>query len=489
MPTRIFTLILALLLPVNLDAETPVSPETPPGVILLLADDLGWGDVGFNGSKVVKTPALDAMARNGLRLERFYAAAPVCSPTRGSALTGRHPFRYGIFSANVGHLPERERTLAEILKEAGYATGFFGKWHLGTFTTRRKDSNRGRPGQTEHFTTPSDHGFDVTFATEAKVPTYDPMHRPGEFEKGESLRYGWKALARSPDGGIPGDARPYGTHYWRGKEELVPVDSPLLRGDDSRVIVDQALPFIEKAVTDGKPFLAVIWFHTPHLPVVASARHRELFRHLSPPEQLYFGSIAAMDEQVGRLRERLRELGVERDTLVWFSSDNGPERGTPGSAGPLRARKRSLFEGGIRVPTVLEWPARIVGPRSSSVPGVSSDILPTILEMLGLEKPRLPLDGVSLLPVLRDDAKERPSPIFFQTRSQLALSGNRYKLVVERGENRSRLFDLREDPAEAHDLAAEMPERVEALRKQLDEWVQSCEASLRELEGSPRKRP
>ncbi|MHC4744756.1 MAG: sulfatase-like hydrolase/transferase, partial [Planctomycetota bacterium] len=194
-----------------------------PNVILCMCDDLGWGDTGYNGHPVLKTPNLDAIAATGIRFDRWYAAAPVCSPTRGSCVTGRHPYRYGIFSANQGHMRSEEITLAEALKTQGYATGHFGKWHMGTLTTEIKDSNRGAPGATEHYSPPWDNGFDVCFSTEAKVPTWDPMKTPGSDDF-------------------------YGTYYWREDGNYVPIDSPELAGDDSRVIMDQAIPFIRKAV-------------------------------------------------------------------------------------------------------------------------------------------------------------------------------------------------------------------------------------------------
>lgn len=440
-----------------------------PNVVLVLADDLGWGDVGYQGAEIARTPHLDALAADGLRFTRFYAAAPVCSPTRGSALTGRHPSRYGIPHANRGHLPEDETTLAEALHDRGYATGHFGKWHLGTLTREVRDSNRGGPRGREHYTLPTHHGFEVYLSTEAKVPTFDPLLAPEEFGDGESLRFGWLPA------GADEPTRPYGTRYWDG------VESPVtegLRGDDSRILVDRALRFIEGAVEEDRPFLAVVWLHAPHLPVVAGERHRALYPDRPLREQLYFGCISALDEQVGRLRRRLRELGVARDTMLWFASDNGPERRTPGSAGPYRGRKRSLYEGGVRVPGLLEWPARIPEARRTGVPCVTSDYLPTVLDVLDIPREEWPepLDGVSLLPLIEEDAQRRPRPIGFRHRNKLAWSGNRYKLVLHGG-GRAELYDLVEDPGETTDIAPENTGRVRSLRAELDAWRRSCEAS------------
>ncbi len=453
-----------------------------PGVVLLMCDDLGWGDVGFNGSRIVRTPHLDAMARASLRFTRFYAAAPVCSPTRGSALTGRHPYRYGITFANRGHLLDDEVTLAEALRARGYATGHFGKWHLGTLTTRVRDSNRGAPGKTEHYAIPSDHGFDVYFSTEAKVPTYDPMLAPAVLREGESRSYGWVPVGERPDDDR--GSRPYGTRYWTG-EERAAEDG--LEGDDSSVIVDRAVTFIEEAVRAGRPFFAVIWFHTPHLPVVAGKRHRDLYAERPLAEQLYYGSISAMDEQVGRLRKRLRDIGAAENTMVWFASDNGPERGTPGSAGPFRGRKRSLYEGGVRVPALLEWPARIRSPRVTDAPCVTSDYLPTVLDVLGPppegapDTRRRPIDGVSLVPLIDGRDWTRPRPIGFWSGDTLVWSDTRHKLMLRtrREEVEIALHDLLADRSETRNIATEQAEIVARMRGELLEWQRECRASAR----------
>ena len=175
---------------------------TPTNFILCMTDDLGWGDPGYNGNQIIKTPNLDDMASGGLVFNRFYSSSPVCSPTRGSCLTGRHPYRYGIFGANTGHLPKEEITLAGILKGKGYRTGHFGKWHLGTLTKSIKDSNRGGIDGGKHYAPPWEHGFEVCFSTEAKVPTYDPMLTP----------IGWQ--------GNTDPNKEFGTYYWNKKGDF-----------------------------------------------------------------------------------------------------------------------------------------------------------------------------------------------------------------------------------------------------------------------------
>ncbi len=426
-----------------------------------MTDDQGWGDTGYNGHKVLKTPTLDEMARSGVRFERFYSAASVCSPTRGSCLTGRHPFRYGIFHANVGHMPEQELTLAEAVRTIGYTTGHFGKWHLGTLTKKWKDSNRGGDRNKKHYSPPWKNGFDVCFSTEAKVPTYDPMIIPKGWRKGK-----------------PG--RPFGTYYWTGPGKRA-ADN--LEGDDSRVIMDRVVPFLRKAVRDKSPFFAVVWFHAPHLPVIAGAKHRALYKDQPPFAQDYFGCITAMDEQLGRLRDTLRELGVADNTLLWFSSDNGPEgrRDTAqnGSTRGLRGRKRSLFEGGVRVPGLLEWPARIRGPRIIHAPCCTSDYVPTVLSLLGLEPSNqpTPIDGVNLMPLIEGKADTRPAPVAFESKKQLALIDNRYKLISQDGGKSYMLFDIVNDPAETNDLSSAKPETTRRMRSTLVKWRATCKRS------------
>ena len=445
------------------------SPSTP-NVILVMTDDQGWGDTGYNGHPHLKTPALDAMAREGIRFDRFYAAAPVCSPTRGSCLTGRHPFRYGIFHANSGHLPQEEITLAEALKPLGYRTGHFGKWHLGTLTRTVRDSNRGGPKGAEHYAPPWENGFDVCFSTEAKVPTWDPMIQPEDEIQGR---------AKNLD---PGE--PYGTAYWTGPRKRT-MDN--LEGDDARVIMDRVIPFIQDAVDQERPFFSVIWFHTPHTPVVAGPEHKKQYAHLSQGAQHYYGCLTAMDGQVGRLRQELCRLGVDKDTLLWFCSDNGPEGScikerNQGSTGKLKGRKRSLFEGGVRVPGLLVWPVKIQGPRQTAMPCCTSDYFPTVLDILGISAAlNGPMDGVSLLPLIEGTMQNRPRPIGFESGKQIALIDNRYKIISQDEGKTYQLFDLIADQEEERDLAAIHPSLLSDMKMTVEAWRASCGASLERL--------
>ncbi|NNJ27274.1 sulfatase family protein [Alienimonas chondri] len=441
-----------------------VEPPPPPNVVVMMADDLGWGDVGYHeslgGSPEAFTPHLDAMAQAGVRLERFYSASPVCSPTRASVMTGRHPHRIGVTNANAGHLPDEEEALGERLRDAGYATGFFGKWHLGTLTAERRDANRGRPGNTEHLAPPWEHGFAETFATESKVPTYDPLWKPPT----GPYKTWWEPIDD------PAFALPYGTAYWTGPNQ----DVKELRGDDSDLIVDRAEAFIEREAHAGRPFFAVIWFHAPHLPVVAGEEDAARFAHLSDYEKHYRGSVAALDDAVGRVRATLRDAGVAENTLVTFCSDNGPEGNTkaPGSAGPLRGRKRDLYEGGVRVPGLIEWPAGgLPNGEATTFPAVTTDLFPTVLAAVGLEPPTdAGRDGVNLLPALRAGETLRDRPIGFVYQSREAWTGDRYKLVRTGRDRPWELYDLQTDPAEADDLAAEQPDRTREMAAAFTAW-------------------
>ena len=439
-----------------------------PNIILMMADDLGWGDPQcFNPDSPIQTPHIDAMAGSGLKFTRFYSAAPVCSPTRGSCLTGRHPFRYGIYSANVGHLKTEEITLPELLRDAGYTTGHFGKWHLGTLTTEIKDANRGGPGSQKHFSPPQLHGYDRCFVTESKVPTFDPLTAPPN-----APRTAWDFLRKRTDGVA------YGTHYWDEKGHIAGGHQT---GDDSQILMDRAIPFIESAAGRKQPFLAVVWFHAPHLPVVAGPDHVAPYAAYNVYRRNYYGCISALDEQVGRLRKKLRDLKIEDSTILWFTSDNGPEGRdgkAPGSAGPWRGRKRSLYEGGVRVPGIVEWPGRITSGQATDFPAVTSDYLPTVLDILDIPYPdNRPLDGISLVPLLQGRIKQRTSAIGFQSKNQCSWTTSRYKIYSANTGQSWELYDLILDPSEQTDQARLHPGLVRTLSADFLAWQASCRLS------------
>ncbi|MCD6347366.1 MAG: sulfatase-like hydrolase/transferase [Bacteroidales bacterium] len=438
-----------------------------PNIILCMADDMGWGDLSYTGNSISITPSLDMMASEGVVFTRFYSSSPVCSPTRGSCITGRHPYRYGVFFANSGHMPALEVTIAEVLKEHGYATGHFGKWHLGTLTKTEKDANRGGSGDTTNYSPPWDNGFDVSFSTESKVPTWNPMITPGK-DAGDIGRR------------TPGD--PFGTAYWVGPGQKA-TDN--LEGDDARIIMDRVIPFIENAANDKKPFLAVIWFHNPHLPALTGDEYKSLYSDYSEDIQNYYGCITAMDKQIGRLRTFLTKRSLSGNTIMFFTSDNGPEgpvrKGrTQGTAGILKGRKRSLHEGGVRVPGLMIWPDMIKSHRSTDIPFSTLDYFPTVMDVLGYQAPSdaRPIDGISILPFVKGEMHERRVSIGFESRKQLASMNDRYKIYSSNNGKNFELYDIVNDPGETIDISGKNPEIVKELSEQLHEWRESCKNSL-----------
>jgi arylsulfatase A-like enzyme len=441
-----------------------------PNIVLCMADDQGWGDMGYYGHPVLKTPNFDDMAVTGLRFDRFYAAAPVCSPTRGSVLTGRHPNRFGCFKWGFPIRPQ-EITIAEVLKKAGYATGHFGKWHLGSVC-------KGSP------VNPGAKGFDEWFSA------------PNFFDNDPIM-----------------------------SREGVAVPTP---GESSMITVDAALAFIRKQAAASQPFLAVVWFGNPHAPHEALAEDLALYQDQNKKLQNYYGEVTAMDRAFGKLRQELGTLGIRDHTILWYCSDNGGLPGVGVTGG--RGNKGQIYEGGLRVPGLLEWPARVTRPRITNVPANTCDIFPTLLEIVGIRpEPRRPLDGVSLLPLFGGRMETRPKPMGFwdhptpgramaskQWMASLyaaqkagqevddpahqALDAGQittqypedsfpghaawldwpWKLhrIETKGRVRTELYNLADDPQESQDLAARSPDRTKSLRAPLEAWLLSVVRSL-----------
>ena len=419
---------------------------TRPNIILCMTDDQGWGDVGYNGLKQIKTPTLDAMAAGGLKFNRFYAAHPSCSPTRASVLTGRHPYRSEV---NWPGMPLRieEMTIAQAVKRVGYTTGHFGKWHLSGGAP-----GKGRPLLASDPLHPGHFGFDHWFTVSNWFDTDWIFSRKGEQVK------------------VPGD------------------------GSDA--IVGEALTFIEKNSTSETPFLAVIWFGSPHVPLKPTAEDLK-----AAGGSAYYGELIGVDRSLGTLRTGLRKLGIADNTLLWFNSDNGAwldEKAAPdtyGSNQRLRGYKGQLWEGGIRVPGIIEWPARIPKPVTTDVPVCTSDIYPTLVSLLNISIPdqNLPLDGVSILPLVDGQMKERPKSIGFWHPSEkgdvlkgpAAWSGNRYKLHKLPGDIYE-LYDLTVDLAEKYNVAAQHPEIVNTMKTELTQWQESVRRSIHKDDYHPK---
>lgn len=442
--------ILALFSLIALEAS---ANENKPNIILIMADDLGYGDTGFTGNKIIKTPNLDQMAREGAIMTNFHAGGPVCSPTRGTFLTGRHHYRYGIFFANVGHLPKQEITLAEILKTKGYTTGHFGKWHLGTLSKEFSSKGKKRKPK-ENFSPPAWHGYDSSFVTESAIALWNP------------------GLGK----------RSVNNPFWLDGVALEPED-PSLKGGASRVVMDRAIPFIKKAVKEDKPFFAVIWFHAPHEDIAAGPEYLAMYEGHGEAAH-YYGVVTEMDEQIGRLRAALKTLGVDKNTLITFTSDNGPEgkevKGRrAGVTDGLRGRKRSLYEGGVRVPTLAFWPGHIKAGQVIETETSTLDYLPTISDIVGYEMPDdRPVDGESILSLLKGNDFERSKAIPFYSKGKLSLIEADYKLVTTAANlEQAELYNLRSDRGETNNIAQDHPARVKAMTGQIKAFITSTKAS------------
>jgi len=415
-----------------------------PNIILMMADDLGYGDTGFNGNKIIKTPNLDQMAKNGVKLTHFYAGGPVCSPTRGTCLTGRHYYRYGIFSANVGHLPKQEITVERMLKEKGYTTGHFGKWHLGTLSKTHSTKGKSRKPEA-NFAPPWERDFDRSFSVESSVSTWNPGSDKNPFY----------------DNGVP-----------------LAGDDPTLRGGAGRVVVDRVIPFMEQAVKKGIPFLAVVWFNAPHEPIKAGPDYLKMYEGYGEAAH-YYGCITEMDEQIGRIRKSLREWGIAKNTLIFFCSDNGPEGKAPkgrkaGTTAGLRGRKRSLYEGGVRVPALVEWPGKLVPGSVIDVPCSTLDYFPTIQKMVGYQLPDdRPIDGQDIMPIITGQVNKREKAIPFRAKGGAAIVKNGFKLLLPKGE----LYNLSNDWSEERNVAAEYPEQVTRMTRELMGYLESMKKS------------
>jgi arylsulfatase A-like enzyme len=397
-----------------------------PNVLLIITDDQGWGDVGVHGNPRIRTPNLDRLANESVRFDQFHVM-PVCSPTRACLLTGRYAYRTGVVDTYLGrslmHLDET--TLAELLGEAGWRTGIFGKWHLGdNFPLRAQDQ-----------------GFQETL----------------------TLKGGGIGQPSDPPGG---DRYFDPTLYRNG----TPVKT---KGYVTDVITDGALRFIQ--ASRGRPFFAYVAYNCPHDPLQAPPALEEAYRKDGLPDNTakVYAMVENIDTNVGRLLRKLSELGVADDTLVVFMTDNGPaaERYNGG----MRGRKGTVFQGGLRVPFFFRWPAELK-PRVEPTPAAHVDVVPTVLEAARL--PARPVDGRSLMPLLRSGAPLPERSLFFQwhrgdapeANRACAVRRGRWKLVRLDPATPPLLFALDTDPEEKTDLAAVHPDVVARLQSDYDAW-------------------
>ena len=390
-PPRTCNSILSLLalLPVLFCVATCGSAERPPNVVVLLADDLGWKDIGCYGGPV-QTPALDKLASEGMRFTHFYSGAAVCSPSRAVLLTGRNNLRASIYSwindqDQRSHLPVNETTLAEVLKSNGFDTAHFGKWHLGMPTARQPD----KP-------TPSEHGFDYWFATANNA---QPSHRnPRNFVR---------------------NGKPVGE----------------LKGYACDLVVEDAIQWLDSRKKTERPFFLNVWFHEPHAPLAAPPDLIETYGQTSDPAAIYSATIANTDQAIARLIKKLREIDAPENTLIIYASDNGSYRSD--RVGDLRGTKGSNYQGGVRVPGIFYWPGHIVKGAVTDTPAGLVDLLQTVCGLAKITPPERLLDGTDLSPLLRQESAriQRKQPLFWAlplAGPAFAIRENQYAMVAHR---------------------------------------------------------
>lgn len=412
----------------------PRQPAPRPNVVIVLADDLGWGDLGSYGHPVIQTPNLDAFAQQGVRLTQAYAASAVCSPSRSAILTGRTPYRNGVYtwiaSGSDVHLRTSERALPRLLEAREYATAHAGKWHLnGRFND---------PAQPQ----PNDHGYHWWLATQNNAA---PSHK-------------------------------HPTNFVRNGQAVGPVDEY-----SAIFVVEEAVRWLKQRRDRSRPFFLTIWTHEPHVPIETDPRFQAPYEHLGDRDlRQHHGNITQLDHAFGLLMKALDEEKLADSTFVFFTSDNGPagdgtEGRRRGSTGGLRARKGALYEGGIRVPAVARWPGRIRPATVSDIPMIGSDLFPTVLGLAGAAPPAdRVIDGVDLLPALlgKAAAVDRKLPLYWRLGMathglHLAMRKEDWKLLASEDLKRFELYNLRDDPKETTDLSGRERDRFDQMRKEL----------------------
>lgn len=415
-----------------------------PNLIVILADDLGCGDIGCFGGADVSTPWIDGMAQVGAQFTDAYVSAPVCSPSRASLLTGRYQQRFG-FEFNPGSaareaeigfgLPASERILPYFLSPAGYKCAIIGKWHLGV-----------RPGY--H---PLDRGFDEFFGFLGGANDYVITNTPGA----RVLDHGWRNTLSSA---------PFEPIY-RGRQAVT----------EERYLTDafarEAVDFIER--NRKAPFFLYLALNAVHEPFHGTDRYWDRFPGIMDERRRMLASMAsAMDDAVGAVVKTVRDCGLEQDTMIIFMSDNGaPIISGCGSNGPFNGEKCTFYEGGIRVPFLAVWPGRIPAGKTYRQPIVSRDIAPTLLAAAGIRKPGVPaFDGVDLLPFLNGGSAMEPHDVLcWRAGTGRAIRKGKWKLI-EVGEAYTRLYDLAKDPGEKTDLSKEATDVVAELRAAWRAW-------------------
>jgi arylsulfatase A len=420
---------------VSVPAQKP-----PPNIVVFLADDLGWGDLGCYGHPKIKTPNLDAFAKQGMRLTQCYSACSVCSPSRSAILTGRTPYRNGVFTWLPGnthvHLRKSEIAIATLLKKKGYATCHVGKWHLnGKFNSKEQPQ-------------PHDHGYDWWLGTQNNA---SPSHKNPR-------------------------------NFVRNGEPVGPTE-----GFSAVLVVDEAANWLRKHRDKSKPFFLSVWTHEPHLPIESDPRFMAHYPDADAGTKQHHGNVTQIDHAFSKLMKTLDELKLTEDTLVIFTSDNGPEgngkRGrTRGSTGRLRGRKRAMYEGGIRVPGIIRWPGRVEKGSESSDPVIGSDIFTTICDVTDIPLPKdRTIDGASMVPLFAGGKIKRTIPMYWRWFGaphglHMAMRQGDWKILASEDQTRHELYNIVKDPQEATELSAKEPDLFTAMKATLRKLNAEIEA-------------
>lgn len=412
-----------------------------PNVVIFLVDDMGWGDLGCYGHTAIQSPNLDKFATEGVRFTQCYSACGVCSPSRSSILTGRTPYRNGVWrwipSNHSCHLRTSEITLPELLKEHGYDTCHVGKWHLNGYFN------------SDHHPQPNDHGYNHWMATQNNAA---PSHKnPTNF-----------VLNGKPVGNLTGFSAP--------------------------LVANEGVRWLKEIRDKEKPFLLSVWTHEPHLPISSGEKFMKPYSKIKDEGiRQFYGNISQLDHAFGIVMKGLDELGLRDNTIVFFTSDNGPEGNglkgrTRGSTGGLRGRKRDDHEGGIRVAGIVRWPGNIKPGSVSDTPVIGSDIFSTVLDIVDIPLPDdRTIDGVSMLPAFDGKKVQRPVPLFWRTHvsppnSHAAMRIGDWKIVTDRKFEKFQLYEIQKDWQEKNDLASEMPEKLAEMKQKFFEVWKGIEA-------------
>jgi len=424
-----------------------------PNLIIIMADDLGYQDVGFNGCTDIPTPHIDRIAADGVRFSDGYVSYPVCGPSRAGLMTGRYQNRFG-FTTNPtidpsnpdAGIPLDEKNMAEVLGGAGYSSAIIGKWHLGAHPVNH----------------PLNRGFDHFFGFLSGGHSYFPKEYTINDLSGVTEKWEW-----------------YRTRLIRDRERID------VKGDYlTDVLTDAAVRFIDDKAAGDRPFMLYLAYNAPHAPLQATEKYLNRFAHMeNRNRRTYAAMISALDDGVGRVMEALRRHDLEERTIVVFLSDNGGVQKNSCDNGPLRAWKGSLFEGGIRVPFALQWKGTIPAGQTYAHPVISLDIMATIAALAEAKiSEEKPLDGVNLIPYLTGENREAPHKRLFwrdYLKDGICVREGSMKLVADRDRSKGfSLYDLSGDIGEQRDLLSAHPETVERLSAACEQWNSELKPTL-----------